>query len=258
MKNYLFIDLSYFIFYTYYSKKKYLQFQKQEIDDLINNEYFMSLFNNFDKKLDEIKKKLILDNDIEIIFAKDCKRNDIWRNELFPEYKKSRKINNEVGEFFIHTYKNIINKYNYISIDKCEADDIIGVLTKELYKDNKIYIITGDMDYLQLLYNENIQIYDLKYKNLREKSIGYENDLLKKIILGDVSDNIPSIHKKLGIKTVEKYLNNKIELEKKLTDPLIKKQFILNKTLIDMNLIPDNFIKNILQIFKEKKYNINI
>ena len=57
MKNYLFIDLSYFIFYTYYSKKKYLQFQKQEIDDLINNEYFMSLFNNFDKKLDEIKKK---------------------------------------------------------------------------------------------------------------------------------------------------------------------------------------------------------
>ena len=168
------------LYFIHIIQKKYLQFQKQEIDDLINNEYFMSLFNNLIKKIDEIKK-LKLDNDIEIIFAKDCKRNDIWRNELFPEYKKSRKINNEVGEFFIHTYKNIINKYNYISVYKCEADDIIGVLTKELYKDNKIYIITGDMDYLQLLYNENIQIYDLKYKNLREKSIGYENDLLKKL-----------------------------------------------------------------------------
>ena len=258
MKNYLFIDLSYFIFYLYYAKKKYLQCQQLETTDLINNEYFMSLFNNFDKKLDEIKKKLKLKDDIEIIFAKDCKRNDIWRNELFPEYKKSRKVNNEVGEFFIHTYKNIIHKYNYISVDKCEADDIIGVLTKELYKDNKIYIITGDMDYLQLLYNENIQIYDLKYKSFREKSIGYKDDLLKKIILGDTSDNIPSIHKKLGPKTVEKYLNNRELLDDKLKDPLISQQFILNKKLIDMDLIPSNFIKNILQIFKEKKYNNNI
>ena len=74
----------------------------------------MSLFNNFDKKLEEIKK-LKLKNDIKIIFAKDCKRNDIWRNELFPEYKKTRKVNNEIGGFFIHTYKNIIDKYNYIS-----------------------------------------------------------------------------------------------------------------------------------------------
>ena len=202
MKNYLFIDLSYFIFHVYYAKKRYLQCQKLETVDLINNEYFMSLFNNFDKKLEEIKKKLKLQNDTEIIFAKDCKRNDIWRNELFPEYKKSRKVNNEIGEFFIHTYKNIIHKYNYISVDNCEADDIIGVLTKELYKDNKIYIITGDMDYLQLLYNENIQIYDLKYKSFREKSFGYKDDLLKKIILGDTSDNIPSIHKKLVPKNV--------------------------------------------------------
>ena len=258
MKNYLFIDLSYFIFYLYYAKKKYLQCQQLETTDLINNEYFMSLFNNFDKKLEEIKKKLKLKDDIKIIFAKDCKRNDIWRNELFPEYKKSRKVNNEIGEFFIHTYNNIIHKYNYISVDKCEADDIIGVLTKELYKDNKIYIITGDMDYLQLLYNENIQIYDLKYKSFREKSIGYKDDLLKKIVLGDSSDNIPSIHKKLGAKTVEKYLNNREQLENKLKDPLINQQFMLNKKLIDMDLIPSNFIKNILQIFKEKKYNNNI
>ena len=258
MKNYLFIDLSYFIFYLYYAKKRYLQCQQLETTDLINNEYFMNLFNNFDKKLEEIKKKLKLKDDIEIIFAKDCKRNDIWRNELFPEYKKSRKVNNEIGEFFVHTYNNIIHKYNYISVDKCEADDIIGVLTKELYKDNKIYIITGDMDYLQLLYNENIQIYDLKYKSFREKSIGYKDDLLKKIVLGDSSDNIPSIHKKLGVKTVEKYLNNREQLENKLKDPLINQQFMLNKKLIDMDLIPDNFIKNILQIFKEKKYNNNI
>ena len=75
MKNYLFIDLSYFIFHVFMLKKIFTS-QKLETNDLINNEYFMSLFNNFDKKLEEIKK-LKLQGDTEIIFAKDCRRNDI-------------------------------------------------------------------------------------------------------------------------------------------------------------------------------------
>lgn len=244
---YLFIDLSYFIFYLYYSKKKYFQCQKLNTDNLINNEDFMLLFTDFTKKINEIKKKLKLNNDIKIIFGKDCKRKDIWRNEIFPDYKQSRKINNEVGEFFIYTYEKIINNYNYIEIEKCEADDVIGVLTKYLSKDNKVYIITGDLDYLQLI-NENVEIYDLKYNNLKNKSIG-ENDLLKKILLGDKSDNIPSIHKKLGEKTVLKYLNNKNELEKKLEDKEIKTQYELNKKLIDMNNIPTEYIEKIINKF---------
>ena len=250
---YLLIDLSYFIFYLYYSKKKYLQCQKMETNNLINNDYFISLFSNFEKKLEEIKKKLKLKNDIKIIFAKDCKRKNIWRNEIFADYKQSRKINNEVGEFFIYTYNNIIKNFNYIDVDKCEADDIIGILTKKLYQNNKIYIITDDLDYLQLLYN-NVEIYNLKYKNLKDKSIGYEKDLLKKIILGDKSDNIPSIHKKLGEKTAEKYLNNKNELDKKLENSDIKKQFELNTKLIDMNYIPEEYINKILTKFEELNY----
>lgn len=253
METYLFIDLSYFIFYLYYSKKKYLECQKMDTENLINNKYFLELFSNFEKKIEEIKKKLKLDNNIKIIFAKDCRRKDIWRNEIFPNYKQNRKINVEVGDFFLYTYNNIIEKYNYIEMEKCEADDIIGILTKELCKNNKIYIITDDLDYLQLL-DENVKIYNLKYKNLEEKSIGRDKDLLKKIILGDKSDNIPSIHKKLGEKTAEKYLNNIKELEKKLLDENIKKQYELNKKLIDMNLIPTKYINNIIENFKKKNF----
>ena len=35
---------------------------------------------------------------------------------------------------FSFAYKNIIHKYNYISVDNYEADDIIGVLTKNYIK----------------------------------------------------------------------------------------------------------------------------
>lgn len=254
MKTYLFIDLSYFIFYLYYSKKKYFEFQKLSTDNLINNEDFMKIFSNFDAKINDIKKKLKLNKDTIIIFGKDCKRKDIWRNEIYPEYKKTRKTDNEVGNFFQYTYENIIDKYVYIYNDKCEADDIIGVLTKYLYKNNKIYIITGDHDYLQLLYNENVNIYNLKYKNLKEKSQGTcNNDLLCKILMGDVSDNIPPIHKKLGIKTALKYITKPEMLEQKFIDTNIKKQYEMNKRIIDMNNIPKEYCDKIRKKFNKLK-----
>tara|TARA_B000000565_G_C23770201_1_gene371941 strand:- start:8 stop:787 length:780 start_codon:yes stop_codon:yes gene_type:complete len=251
---FLFIDLSYFIFHTYYAKKKYYEIQKKETTDLINNKEFIEQFSNFDKKLTEIKKKLKLDKDIKVIFAKDCRRDDIWRNNIYSEYKQTRKVNNEVGDFFKYTYNNLIQKYNYLECENCEADDLIGILTKNLYKDNKVYIITGDHDYLQLLY-ENVEIYDMKLNNLRNKSLGNRyNDLLHKILIGDKSDNIPAIHKKLGPKTVLKYLENNDELKKKLEDPDIFEIYNRNKILIDMDNIPDNLKKNIKKKFLETTF----
>ena len=251
MATYLLIDLSYFIFYIYYARKKYFEFQEKCTDNLINNEEFLQAFSNFNLKIEQIKKKLKLPKETIVIFGKDCKRKEIWRNELYPDYKKSRKENNEVGDFFMYTYKNIINNYTYIYNNNCEADDIIGVLTKNLYKDNIIYIITGDHDYLQLLYNENVQIFNMKFKNLREKSCGNNShDLMLKILMGDNSDNIYPIHKKLGPKTAMKYINNPDIFIKKCEDKEIESRYNLNKKLIDMNEIPENYVKEILEKFK--------
>ena len=110
MKTYLFIDLSYFIFYLYYARKKYFEFQKKDTTDLINNEEFLESFSNFDTKLKQIKKSLKLPEDVKIIFARDCRRKEIWRNEIYPQYKQSRKVNNEVREFFIYVYKRVNKK----------------------------------------------------------------------------------------------------------------------------------------------------
>ena len=93
--------------------KKYFEIQKKDTDDLINNQEFMELFSNFDKKLNDIKK-VKLDKSVKIIFAKDCRKREIWRNSIYPDINKSRKVNNEVGEFFKYTYNNLINKYSYL------------------------------------------------------------------------------------------------------------------------------------------------
>ena len=254
-KSYLFIDLSYFIFHTYYAKKKYFEYTKECMDDLINNEKFMSLFSNFDNKIDMIKKKLKLPKNTIVIFGKDCKRSEIWRNELYPNYKKSRKTDVQIKDFFIYTYNNIISTLNILENETCEADDVIAVCTKHIIKTepySKVNIITGDHDYLQLLETDNINIYDLKLKDLRLKSTGdCKVDLMLKILMGDSSDNISPIHKKLGNKTAMKYIENPEKLKEKCTDETINNTFELNKKLIDFDNIPNKYKLCIIHKFKQ-------
>ena len=80
--------------------------------------------------------------------------------------------------------------------------------------EREILIVTNDYDYLQLL-DDKIHIYNLKNKNLREKSLGSRKlDLGVKIIVGDNSDNIPKCFPKCGQKTAIKYLENPDLLDK--------------------------------------------
>ena len=71
---------------------------------------------------------------LKIIFARDCRRKEFGEMKFILNINNHVKVNNEVGEFFIYVYKNLMDKYIYLENDKCEADDVIGVLTKKLYK----------------------------------------------------------------------------------------------------------------------------
>jgi 5'-3' exonuclease len=243
--NYIFVDGSYFIFYRYYALKRWFTFKyKEKIDKDGNVINFEDLFSNVEfrekfLKYDEYLTKFIKNFSIEkpkVVFAKDCPRNEIWRNDIYPDYKKSRKKDVEVGQAFKCFYENITHKF--ISKDHLEADDMIAKEVMKLDKTNKyknIYIITGDHDYLQLKYNENIHIYNLKYLDLSTKGLGdYKKDLEYKIILGDKSDNILAIHPKCGPKTALKYVENPDYLQEVFNkNPEYKKNYELNKRLID-------------------------
>lgn len=114
-----------------------------------------------------------------------------------------------------------------VQIDKVEADDVIAYVGEKLShdKNNKIFIVSSDKDYLQLA-KENLIIYrpiEKKYytPSTVEEQFGCpaENFILYKLLMGDSSDKIEGV-KGLGPKKLYKYfpeLKNKgLDLEELL------------------------------------------
>ena len=133
-----------------------------------------------------------------------------------------------------------------------EADDCIAISVKHLiekYPDCTIYIITSDNDYLQLV-RENVHIFNLAFKNLKYSKIfsgNPEKDLKIKIIMGDTSDNIPSVFPKCGIKTAIKCVEDSEYLKKKMNDNIkYYEQFLLNDTLVSFDKIPVELVGEFL------------
>ena len=264
--TFILIDGSYFCFYRYYSLLNWWKnAYPEEIDVLQNpyqNEKFVDKFKKiFIDNIQKIPKNLKLDKTITpiIIVGKDCKRANIWRNQLFPNYKANRLHNDGFmgGPFFKMVYEDNLfiegGAQTILQHPKLEADDCIAISVKYLlntYSTCNIYIITSDKDYLQLA-EERVQIYDLTFKKLTEQksSTGDPNcDLFCKILTGDPSDNISSVFPRCGPKTAIKYFQNKNLLTKKLQESTIfQTAYELNSKIIDFNNIPDELVQEFQQ-----------
>jgi 5'-3' exonuclease len=258
-ETFLLIDTSYLIFYRIFAIKSWFNraYPDDEITDPILNETFMEKYDKlFISSIEKVIKNMKFNIPISNwIFAQDCAcEKSIWRYELFPEYKDGRIDNTLIAKnIFKHTYENILkdfcieNQCKMIGVDKCEADDIIAVLTNYyLNKNKKVIILANDHDYFQLLKNSDVKIINLQNKLLNEKSTG--EDLMMKILIGDKSDNIPPAFKKCGIKTAEKLIKDSELLEEKL-EKEGREQYELNKKLIDFNEIPNIYKQQIINKF---------
>jgi len=96
-----------------------------------------------------------------------------------------------------------------VYVPDCEADDVIGYMSKYAFKDKRKVIVSSDRDFYQLLDNKTI-IYSptwkklVTFKEVKEKfGISPENFCLAKAICGDPSDNISGV-KGVGFKTLSK------------------------------------------------------
>lgn len=125
-----------------------------------------------------------------------------------PTRERQVKILSEWDKFIDENFereRDILRKYFEELYIRCnmdditEADDQIAYYCNNKKKNEKIVIMTADMDLAQLL-SETVIIYNLTIKdfvttkNFKEK-FGYhwENVLVKKIFCGDTSDNISNI-----------------------------------------------------------------
>ena len=258
--TFLFIDGSYYCFHRYYALIQWWKLSKPEIllEDPYENEIFLEKFKtSFVENLAQIPKKLKIEKPIMII-GKDCKRENIWRNELFNQYKANRPTDTDFkgAPFFKLAYEEeLFQKGGAKAIlrhAKLEADDCIAISVKYLLKSYptcQIYIITSDRDYLQLNAH-NVKIFDLSFKNIanNKSSTGIpENDLEIKIIMGDKSDNIPSVFPKCGQKTAERCIQDKDYFQKKMSgNEDYYKQYELNKKLVSFDSIPDDLVEEFM------------
>ena len=91
----------------------------------------------------------------------DAKRKN-FRNEIFPDYKGTRK---EIPEDLIPQFELIHNavsalNLNYLEMDGFEADDLIATYAAEaLKKGYEVVIVSGDKDLMQLI-RPGVEFYD--------------------------------------------------------------------------------------------------
>jgi 5'-3' exonuclease len=268
--TFIFVDGSYYNFYRYFALMQWWKnaYPDEPLDDPTQNEKFVEKFKKTHvENLLNMPKKLKIPKNVSpiLIVGRDCKRENIWRNEIFPQYKANRANGQEDGfmggPFFKMAYDEQLfikgGAKAILSHPKLEADDCIALSVKNIankYPNCHIYIITSDRDYLQLNAH-NIDLFNLTYKNIAESksSTGNaEDDLEIKIIMGDTSDNIPSVFPKCGPKTALKCIENPEFFQQKLNEkPEYKAQYELNKKLVNFNCIPENLVEEFMLTLKK-------
>jgi 5'-3' exonuclease len=266
--TFIFVDGSYYCFYRYFALQQWWRnaYPDEPLDDPYQNTKFVDKFKKtFVENLEQIPKKLKIHKDTikpVLIVGKDCKREHIWRNDLFANYKANRANGPEDGfmggPFFKMAYEDqLFQKGGAKAILKhprLEADDCIALSVKYLtnkYPQCKIYIITSDRDYLQLN-SHNVHLFTLTYKNLADGKTATGNaadDLKIKILMGDVSDNIPSVFPKCGLKTAQKCIEDEEFFKKKMANNQVYyEQYKLNETLVNFDMIPEIYVQEFMDL----------
>ena len=202
----------------------------------------------------------------EMVIASDS--GNVWRKQVFPNYKAGRKANRAKSEHdweFIFDVLSKIKKeikdflpYKVIAVDTAEADDIIATLCRRT--NEKVLILSGDKDFIQL-HNDKIK----QYNPVLNKFVGKgENPVIyirEHILKGDRSDGIPNIlsddnvfiegrrQTPLSKKKIEAWVN---EVVPTFTEEQ-QKNYDRNRQLIDLNCLPKEIEDKINNEFNDVK-----
>ena len=201
----------------------------------------------------------------EVILTYDSKH--YWRREYFPNYKAGRKKSREKDNKDWDKIFGVLNKikaefkdnlpYKYLEVYGAEADDIIATLCKN-FQDEKIMIVSGDKDFIQLHKYPNVK----QYSPILKKHINGHNPdtyIKEHILKGDTSDGVPNVlsldntfvdgirQRPLGRKKIETWLDIHID---DLPDE-VKRNYQRNDKLINLDNVPEELEKEIMVDFCE-------
>jgi len=197
-----------------------------------------------------------------------CDGRHSWRKEHFPQYKAARKTNREADkrdwtQIFgcLDTIKSELKEffpYKYLEIDTAEADDIIGVLARRSGTE-RVMIISGDKDFIQLQIYKNVKQYSPITKKLivdRDPAKYLKEHIMK----GDSSDGVPNIlsadscivdkirQKPLSKKKIESWIDQE---PADFCNEEQLRNYHRNMKLIDLQFTPLDIVDEINQQFSE-------
>ena len=204
-----------------------------------------------------------------------------WRKEFFPEYKANRRKNRDNSdqdwnEIFriLHLVRDEIREYlpyKVIHLDGVEADDVIGTLTmrtQEFGQDEPIMIVSSDKDFIQLQKYNNVK----QFSPIQKKMVTDNNPrmyLFNHIMRGDSGDGIPNVlsaddtfvseGKQTPLRQVK--INEWLDASDRLREVMpedIYRNYQRNKTLIDLNDIPDEVQESIINSYEEQSKTPNM
>lgn len=177
-----------------------------------------------------------------VILVFDGKGSSTNKKYIYPEYKANRGITRITNWDIFENQKEeseaiknqLVRLIDYlkclpvdmVSVDKIEADDVIGYLSRQ-FKD-EVFIVSTDRDYLQLV-NDKVTVYSPKKKIYydshavkKEYGVSPSNFLNQKVVIGDKGDNIPGV-KGIAGKTFNKMFPEMISDERVPLEEMINK-----------------------------------
>lgn len=215
------------------------------------------------------------------------------KRNLYPDYKGNRKLNRitnwegfdsreEESEAITNQIIRLISylktlPVDLLMVDKIEADDVVGYLSKVL--EEEVYIYSSDNDYLQLV-NDKVTLYSpIKKKFYKPETVVTElgippiNYLNYKILAGDSSDNIPGIRglqmkkilklypelkqdRRYSLEEIIQMTKEREDINKLYTKVLLyEKQLVINQTLMNLHepLISESNKQEIEEVLESPK-----
>lgn len=208
----------------------------------------------------------------EMVIA--CDNTNYWRKQRFPYYKANRKKNIESSELNWKSIFECMNKirselkeyfpYRVIDVESAEADDIIATLVSkfgtELNTGEKILILSGDKDFIQLHTYANVEQYD----PTRKKWIKHDDPerfLHEHILKGDAGDGVPNVlspdnvfvvgdrQRPLTARKLEKIMGTDLEE----MDTTLARNYSRNACLIDLSFTPESIREKVMEQYNAQE-----
>lgn len=203
-----------------------------------------------------------------------CDGRNYWRRDVFEHYKGMRKKAREdsdldwsmIFDTLSEIREDLKEHFNYkvIHLEKCEADDVIAVLTastQEFGRNEPVMIVSSDKDFKQLHVYDNVKQYSPMLKKQVTVNKGELHAwLIEHIVKGDTGDGVPNIlsdddvfmkgerQKPVSAKRLQEFIENGFIACK---NDIERRNWTRNVCLVDFKYIPEAVKESILTAYEQ-------